>query len=213
MALLCAWVLANIGFNGFNALYPLLMRTQFNVAPSDSSFVLSAATAASALLYVASSRMTHVLGGRRVFTWGLMSRAAAFAGIYALAFSGVAQRGAIALFLAALATVVTPLLGVSSTIFAAELSSDKGAALGVYNGATALAGLVGPIIGGRLADTAGYESVILLALAGIVAAVMLTRFLPAKKRPAPPPPPGSEPLGVDRGDAQSSAMSAPHSAG
>lgn len=180
-ALLAAWLLANVGLNAVSGLYPLLMRTTFRVPASTTSFVLSAATAVSALLYVKASRMTHVLGGRRVLAQGLAGRTLAFVGMAALAVSSL-QAPSLALALVAAAGVAAPLLAVSSIILTAELSPDKARGLGLYNGVSAVAGLLGPVVGGRLADSIGYVAVLILAAACSAIGLMVTRVLPARSQ-------------------------------
>lgn len=186
---LAVWFLASLGINAINALYPLLMNVEFGVSASLASYTLAAATAGCTGLFLPAGALVKRLGTRSVLSAGLALRTAGLVLFTLLADLPIPGRGMEALLVFFVIQLSWPLMSVSSTLMVAKLAPGRtGPAMGLYNGMNAAASLVGPVLGGHLADRFGYAAVPLLALAGVGLALLLMAPLArAVLAPAPPP--------------------------
>jgi MFS family permease len=173
--LLVSWLASLLGVNAVSALYPLLMRQEFHVAPALSSYALAAATFLSLLLFLPAGRLAATRGGLVVLQGGLVIR---FLGLASLAWLAVTPALAlpwIAFVPYAAFALVWPLLSVGSTILVTRLGAGTGGAgPGLGSAAAALASLAGPVVGGHVADSFGYQAVWVLAAAGVAVGFVLT---------------------------------------
>lgn len=144
----------------FNALYPVLMHELFHIHPSLSSLTYSLAAVVNLTLYVEAGLWASRYGALAVLRSGLLARATIFALLFSITFISVDGSQWAALPLALLLSVTYSLISVSSTSLTVELAPEgRGAALGLYNAATALAGAASAILGGVLADNFGFAAV------------------------------------------------------
>ena len=148
----------------------------FHVGAQKVQWVLNASLLMLAGLLVLGGRLGDLLGRRRVFLVGcvLFASASAVAGLapdYPLLIAArVAQGGGGALMLPGSVAIVS----------AAFASNGKGRALGTMGGAAAVAGALGPTIGGILTSAISWRAVFLLNVPLAVVCVLVTlRAVPA----------------------------------
>jgi predicted MFS family arabinose efflux permease len=152
----------------------------FDVGPGPSSFALAAATGLGLALYSPSSLVSYRLGATRVLQGGLAVRLAVYMALVGLAGATFDGRGALALGGFALVSLTFPALSVSSTLLTSTLSAGKeGEGMGLYTATAALAGLLGAAGGGWIAAQAGYGATLVVAAAGMAAALALSLLLRA----------------------------------
>ena len=168
---LAGWFLFSLAISSFSSLYPVLMRTEFSFTVTRSSFLLSAATALSIPLYNFAGRLTTRRGPVAVLRIGLAVRFAALGGLGLLGFFKLASPALPVILLFGSFQGIWPLLSVASNDLSAALAPfGKGAAMGLFNAAGAIASAAGAIAGGAMADRFGYFSASLLAAVGTAAA-------------------------------------------
>jgi MFS family permease len=174
------WFFANIGVFGLNALYPLLMLDEFGVSASTSSFVLSAATALSTVVFIWSSRWTERVGPRRVLRHGLLARLVLLGLLFWLTVLAFSERPILGALTYALITLLWPPLSVSSTVLLARLAKgNAGGGMGLYNSTAALASLAGPVLAGQFAEWFTYDGVVAFAAIGVGLGLLLSYWLPS----------------------------------
>ena len=190
--MLAAWAPAYAGTAIVFSLYPVLFQHSFGVAPQTSALAFAVIVFVSLPLFLLAGRIGQrrgpvpaVLGGMaaRVVLLGLLAGFAAAGHIpYVLpmaAFAGV-------LFAWSFLSVASPALT------AQLVPNAEGDAQGMLNASSGVAGLVGSVAGGEVANTWGYPAA--LALGAAAVAVGLTIFaVTIARRPAPaaPEPPAS----------------------
>jgi MFS family permease len=173
--LLAAWTASMLGVNAVSALYPLLMHQEFAVPPSVSSYLLAAITFLSLGLFLPSSRLTAARGGLTVLQGALLVRGAALGLLAVLATRPESSLPVLALLAYAAFGLVWPLLSVSSTILVTRLGGAvRGSGPGLANASAAAAGLAGPVVGGHVADSFGYQAVWALGAIGVAAGFVFT---------------------------------------
>ena len=87
----------------------------------------------------------------------------------------------LALLAFAFVVLAWSLMSVSGTALAARLSTiGEGQGLGIFNALTAVAGMLGAVLGGWAAGVWGYSSIVVLALAGVALGLGLS-FLTGRK--------------------------------
>lgn len=186
--LLLVWFVGNAGINAVYTLYPLLAAELFAIEPGPASLIQAAGFWASLALYWPTGRLVTRLGPTSVLGLGFALRLAVLFGLVGLAVAAPAAREwpAAAGFVAL--TLAFPLLGVSSAALASRLSPlGAGEGMGVYATVGQLAGLVGPLLGGYVAQWAGYDAVLGIAAAALGGALLLTALLAsARRRPQRP---------------------------
>jgi MFS family permease len=163
------WLVSFGGAAAVFSLYPVLMERGFGVMPDRSSAAFALSATLGLLLYSPAGRWAERLGSLRVLQTGLVVRLVAFAALAALGWSsGLAGREWLAMGCVVLIVLAWSPLSVSGTAMAAELSPvGKGAGLGLFNAATAVAGVLGAVAGGWVASRWGYSATAALALAGV----------------------------------------------
>jgi EmrB/QacA subfamily drug resistance transporter len=138
---------------------------------TDLQWVIDAYALSLAALVLTAGSLADRLGRRRVFAFGL--------GVFALAS-----------LLCALAPDPTflnlsrGLQGVGGALVAQEFPSgpERGMAMGIYGGTIGMAVAVGPLIGGVLTDSLGWESVFLINVPIGIAAIAVTYWKVAESR-------------------------------
>jgi DHA1 family tetracycline resistance protein-like MFS transporter len=166
--LLGSWLLAFIGSGVFFSHLPVLMPQVFAVSPWLVSSASALAHALGLLLYVPTGQLSERYGPLKVLTYGLSVRLLAFAVLFSL--SGVPFAGRSWVAVACLIAVVLSwsLLSVSGTALMARLSAgSEGKGIGLFNAASALAGVSGAALGGWVAEHWGYPVALVLPVAAI----------------------------------------------
>jgi DHA1 family tetracycline resistance protein-like MFS transporter len=181
---LTLWFLSFGGAAACFALYPVWMRQSFGVPPSVSSLAFAVAAGLGLLLYSPAGSWSERFGPALVLRSALASRLLAFLLLLGLALlpgQGV-LRGAAALGAFAVVVLAWSPLSVVGTALAARLSPvGEGASLGLFNSATAVAGVAGAAAGGLVAGAWGLGGLAALSAAGVASGILLTFAASEKK--------------------------------
>jgi MFS family permease len=183
---LVAWLLSFGGAAAIFSLYPVLMERLFAVYPERSSWVFGLAAGLGLVLYSPAGRWSGRLGPARVLRIALGVRLLAFLSLLALGLTRSGGRGWLALLAFVFVVLAWSLLSVSGTALTADLSPvGEGEGMGLFNAATAVAGVIGSAAGGWIAGRWGYGPVLGLAVLGVgcglVLAVGIRPGEPAKR--------------------------------
>jgi MFS family permease len=179
-------LLSLTGSSAFFALYPVLVQEVFDIAPDLSSMTLALAVSVRLVLYAPAGYWSHRLGPRRLLRVALSMRCLAFLGVFHLGWTSSDSQTVFIFLGLTLAILMWALLSVSGTALTAHLSPiGKGEGLGLFNAATALAGILGAIVGGWMATQWGYNATSGLAVVGLGLGLLLTRFVRMEDFPAP----------------------------
>jgi predicted MFS family arabinose efflux permease len=179
--LLAAWLPAYAGSAIIFALYPVLFRSAFGVAPHTSALAFAVIVFLSLPLFTLAGRASKRHGAAAVLAGALAARVLLLAILAALA--AVGHVGAV-LPLTAFAGIMFAwsFLSVSSPALTGQLApGNEGDAQGLLNACSGLAGLAGSVIGGLAAEHLGYPAALAIGAAAvavglaIVAATLLKR--------------------------------------
>jgi len=171
---LASWVLSFSGAAAIFSLYPVLMEQVFDVYPGRSSWAFGLAAGLGLVLYSPAGRWSGRLGPARVLRMALGVRLVACLSLLALGFSRSGGRGWAALLAFVFVVLAWSLLSVSGTALAAELSPvGEGEGMGLFNAATAVAGVMGSAAGGWIAGRWGYPPALGLAVLGVGSGLIL----------------------------------------
>ena len=188
---LAGWFLSFGGSAAFFSLYPIVMRQTYGVSPALSSAGYAVSAGLGLLLYTPAGRWSTRGRPLTVLRAGLAVRVASYAFVSLLVFPRGPLRGWLALGTFLAVVLAWSALSVASTALVADMyarSRSEGEGLGLFNAATALAGVVGSAGGGWAAGAWGYGAIPLLALGGTAAglAVFLAgRFESRTRREVP----------------------------
>jgi MFS transporter, DHA1 family, tetracycline resistance protein len=172
---LLAWLLSYTGAAAVFTLYPVLMQQVYGVLPGLSSGGLGVAAGLGLALYSPAGRWSERVGARRVLEIALGVRWLAFLGLLVLTLVPAGRHGWLALLAFLFVVLAWSLLSVSGTALTAQLSPvTEGEGMGIFNAATALAGVIGAALGGWIAGRWGYASVIGFAVVGVAGGLPLT---------------------------------------
>jgi MFS family permease len=179
---LFAWLLAFAGPAAVFSQYPILMQKVYGVSPATSSVAFAFIAALGLTLYTPAGKWSEHQGPRRILRASLGLRLIAFAGMLGLAlFKTGLNTGALALLAFAFVVLAWSLMSVSGTALAARLSTiAEGQGLGIFNALTAIAGMLGAVLGGWAAGVWGYSSIVVLALIGVALGLGIS-FLTGRK--------------------------------
>ena len=173
---LVLWLLAFAGPAAVFSQYPILMQKLFGVTPGTSSLAFAIIAALGLTLYTPAGSWSERQGPGRILRVSLGMRLLAFAGLLGLAFlpvSGPLGFAALAAF--GLVVWAWSLMSVSGTALAARLSPlGEGQGLGIFNAVTAVAGVLGAILGGWAAGLWGYSAILIFALVGVILGLALS---------------------------------------
>jgi DHA1 family tetracycline resistance protein-like MFS transporter len=174
---LVMWLLTFGGAAAVFALYPVLMQQVYGVAPGLSSAGFAVAAGLGLALYSPAGRWSERFGPTQVLWVALGVRLVAFVGLLALGLTHLIGAAWLALLAFVFVVLAWSLLSVGGTALAARLSPvGEGESMGIFNAVTALAGVVGAVLGGWVAGQWGYEAVSGVA-AGSVGLGLLLLFL------------------------------------
>lgn len=183
---LLAWLASFGGAAAVFALYPVLMEQAFGVQPGLSSWAFGAAAGVGLALYSPAGRWSERVGPTRVLRIALGVRLLALLGLLVLEVTpgGGGGRSRLALLAFLFVVLAWSLLSVSGTALTVELSPvGEGEGLGLFNAATAAAGVLGAAAGGWIAGRWGYGPALGLAVLGVGCGLILAGGLgPARPR-------------------------------
>jgi DHA1 family tetracycline resistance protein-like MFS transporter len=175
---LLVWVLTFAGPAAVFSQFPVLMQNEFRINPGISSTAFAIAAGLGLALYFPAGTWSRQIGpwGVLRIAWGI--RLLAAAGLVGLGFTGLGLSGWLALLAFALIVMAWSAISVAGTALAARLSSTgEGEGLGIFNAATALAGVIGALLGGWAAATWGFGAINILAVIGIFLGLGLSMTL------------------------------------
>jgi len=171
---LTGWVLTFGGAAVVFSFYPVMMQKVFGLAPSISSAAFALAAGLGLALYTPAGHWSERWGAPRVLRSGLALRLLAFAGLFGLQFLHSSVAGWLAAVAFILVVLAWSLLSVSGTLLVAQLSpAGEGEGLGVFNAASALAGMIGAALGGWVAGVWGYPAALLLSVGSTILGLAL----------------------------------------
>jgi MFS family permease len=178
------WLLAFAGPAAVFSQYPILMQKLYGVTPGTSSVAFAIIAAIGLILYTPAGNWSERYGATGVLRISIGLRLLAFVGLLWLGFSPAAgSMGLLALLAFAFVVWAWSLMSVSGTTLAARLSPvGEGQGLGIFNAITAVAGVLGALLGGWAAGLWGYNAIVLLALGGVVLGLGLS-FLVKRNEP------------------------------
>jgi len=157
---LAAWVLSIGGAAAVFSLYPVLMERVFGISPGYSAIGFAISAGLGLAFYSPAGRWAQGFSAMRVFRVGLAMRLVALLSMLAL---GIAHPGGtrwLGLVCFSIIVLAWSLLSVTGTAITAEISPiGEGEGIGIFNAATAVAGVLGAILGGWAAGVWGYQSV------------------------------------------------------
>jgi len=172
---LLAWVLAFAGSAAYFTVYPVLMARTFRIDPDTSSLAYAAAVAISLLLYRPAGAWTKRIGSAAMVRRGFIIRLACLVALSALAAWRLAGRGLLAEAAFAAFVGAWTILSVSGTALAAQRSPvGEGSGMGLFNAASAAAGVLGAVFAGWAAATWGYGAVPVVGGACVACGVAVT---------------------------------------
>lgn len=176
LCFLSLWFLASFGAALVFAFYPLLMKA-YGVSTDVAAWSFAAAVALSLALYAPVGRFVTKLGGRHVLFLGCSLRALSLAGLFSVSLLPVPFHIPVALTSFALLVLTWSLLSIAGTTLAADSSLPEGEAMGIFSAVSALAGVLGSLIGGLLAHEFGCSSLPLAACLVLTLCAALVPFL------------------------------------
>jgi predicted MFS family arabinose efflux permease len=165
---LAIWLVSFAGAAAVFSLYPVLMQQVFGITPGLSSIAFAVAAGLGLALYAPAGHWSEHSGPDRVLQTGLGLRLLAFLGLMGLGLVNLPGRQWLALLGFALVVLAWSLLSVGGTALTAYLApTGEGAGMGIFNATTAVAGVVGAVLGGWVAGHWGYAAVSGLAAVGV----------------------------------------------
>jgi MFS family permease len=169
-----AWLLSFGGAAAMFSLYPVLMQQLYGVSPGLSSVGFGVAAGLALALYSPAGRWSRRYGPVRVLRIALAVRLLGFVGLLVLGLTHPGDRGWLALLIFLVVVLTWSLLSVSGTALTAQLSpASEGQAMGLFNATTAVAGVLGAVLGGWCAGRWGYAAVLGPAVLGVAGGLML----------------------------------------
>jgi MFS family permease len=164
---LIAWFFLSAATSAFFSLYPVMMPHVYGISAQVVVELYAGTILLTLPLYSLVGRWSERFGAGRMFEIGAGARTSAFLALGLLAFAPFTAASPLVLVSFAALQGLWPFLGVSAIDLAARLSQfGEGAGIGMLNGAGALAGALGAVIGGFSAQSFGYWSVPFLGAGG-----------------------------------------------
>lgn len=145
-------VLISLNMNTLNIALPTLAR-QFQATPSEASWLLLAFMVTNCALLIPFGRITDIVGQRPMYLWGL--------GVFIVSgfLCGLAPNVEVLIGLRALQAAASAVLlaNGATLIHEAIVPSRLSQALGFYTASFSVAALVGPTVGGLVAEVGGWR--------------------------------------------------------
>lgn len=175
---LFSWLVAFIGSSAFFSLYPVLMQHLHGVNPGLAAAGSAMAHSLGLVLYSPAGACSERHGPVRVLQWAFSARLLAFCGLFGLGLTHLEGRGWLALLSFLCVVLSWPLLSVSGTALTARLAQKhEGEGIGLFHAISALAGVIGAVLGGWVAAHWGYHAAVGLAVVGVALGLTLTSAL------------------------------------
>ncbi len=172
---LLAWTFSYAGTAVVFSQYPVLMHSAYGIGATWSSLTFGAAAALGLLLYAPAGRWSDRMAPRRVVQIGLVLRLLAMAALLAVIVAHRLNWSSLGAF--AVIVIAWSLLSVSSTGLVARISPvGEGSGIGIFNAATAMAGVIGAAAGGWAAGRWGYRAALELAAGCSLLGLTLTFY-------------------------------------
>jgi MFS family permease len=180
-----SWFMYGSAIAGFSTYLPLMLDHSYGVPASLTAVVYALAAGIGIALFILTSQLVSRFGSRRVYQAALWTRVASFALLTLLLLFPVSHKELLALIGFALIALAWPVLSVSGTGIAANLAPfSEGAAMGLFNAASALATVTGTFVSGPLVHAYGYLAIPLMAITGLLIAIVLSMHLDTSAGPA-----------------------------
>jgi MFS family permease len=180
--LLAAWVPAYAGAAILFALYPVLFRSAFQIAPHASALAFAVIVFASLPLFVVAGRVSQRHGPAVTMAGGLAARVVLLA---LLALLAALRHVPAVLPLAAFAGIMFAwsFLSVAAPGLTGQLApDDEGDAQGALNAGSGLAGLAGSVIGGLVAAHWGYPAALGIGAGGVAVGLVILAATVMRRR-------------------------------
>lgn len=175
---LVVWLLAFAGAAAVFSQYPLLMEKAFHIAPAISSTAFAVMAGLGLMLYTPSGQWSERFGATTILRGSMVIRLLAFVILFTLGLIRLSSSAWLALLAFAFVVLAWSLMSVSGTDLAATLSTaGEGEGLGIFNAITALAGVIGAILGGWVAGIWGYNATPIVAVVGLALSLLLSAML------------------------------------
>ena len=174
--LLLSWFAFAFAVAAFFSYFPLMLAHSYGIDTHASALIYAAAAAIGIALYILTGRLTARYGAGRIYRLGLWMRVVGFALLLAPFLPQVGGRAVFGTVGFVVLVIAWPLLSVAGTDLGASLTPfSEGAAVGLLNAALALATALGIVCSGPLVAHWGYVSIPVMALAGLLIALLLGR--------------------------------------
>jgi MFS family permease len=173
--MLAAWAPAYAGTAIVFSLYPVLFSHSFDVAPQTSALAFAVIVFVSLPLFIAAGRVGKRRGPVPAFIGGMGSRVVLLGLLAGLAAAGSGRIPYI-LPLAAFAGILFAwsFLSVASPALTAQLvPGAEGDAQGMLNATSGIAGLVGSVAGGEVANAWGYPAALAMGASAVAFGLMI----------------------------------------
>ena len=172
---LAAWVISFAGSAAVFSLYPVLMERVFGISPGYAAIGFAISAGLGLAFYSPAGRWAQGFSARRVFQIGLALRLVALLGMLALGIAHPGDTRWLGLVCFSIIVLAWSLLSVTGTAITAEISPvGEGEGIGIFNAATAVAGVLGAILGGWAAGVWGYQSVSGLGAAAVLLGLLVS---------------------------------------
>lgn len=169
-----SWFFLMIGVWMVMNFLPLLMQANYGISAGLSSLYYGVAATVGIFLYAPSGGWSEKIGPAKVVLIGAVGLIVTnLALVLLIPAPPFLQMILVPLFFAILPVAWSPLI-VGGAALAGELAEiSQGAAMGIFNAAMAVASVTAAVVGGRIAEAAGYGMVTTVATAAAVAGALL----------------------------------------
>ena len=174
------------GFTAFYGFFPIFLQDELLLAGPEIFSVFIASQVTSAAFYLRAGRWIADHGGRRMQLYASLGRAALFPSFFLLALLPLPPTALLAgvLLLHAGVGLCWAIINVSGSTLVSRLAPEGGRAeaLGAYNAVQGFGAILGPLLGGFVAEALGYGAAFVASVAFILvgAAVLAANRLPEK---------------------------------
>ncbi len=174
--LVCVFLLFS-GFTAFYGFFPILLQQVYGLSESEVFAVYIASQAGSVTAYLRVGRWVRERGGRRTQLYASLGRTVLFPSFLVLALLPLSPVAILAGILALHAGVglCWALINVSGSTLVSDLAPDdaRAEAMGAYNAVQGFGSILGPLLGGFVAEFYQYPAGIGVSVAFILAGVAI----------------------------------------